>query len=457
MARTWYQGFKDGFFLQGKPYEKKSAFEFLYIAGFERVVRKTAEYFRRDGLDFSVPRAARRLLLRNPGSIRGLYVSPDRQMDYDHAYDLSIVMGDRITARLLEERLQVFRELGEAAGAYAGPVVMESFGEAEFTPEEKDAALRFSSHQTEAYGKYQNNALVQTHAFIKGEERSFTIIAWPVPSIGSSFPEIFRETVEVNTMESSVYRPVQQRLVDALDEGAMVLVRGEGNETDMRVMLHPLTDPAHQSNFENCLSDVNIPLGEVFTSPVLRGTEGVLNVRTVYIQGFCFRNLRIVFREGRVTDYSCDNFPDPEDGRALIRKVIFGEKEHLPIGEFAIGTNTRAYTMARKYGIQAKMPILIAEKTGPHFAVGDTCYSFMEDMQLYNPDGKELAAKENECSACRKEHPEAAYFAVHTDITIPYNELREILCVTRDGREIPIIRNGRFVLPGTELLNEALL
>ena len=39
--------------------------------------------------------------------------------------------------------------------------------------------------------------------------------------------------------------------------------------------------------------------------------------------------------------------------------------------------------MARKYGIEDKLPILIAEKTGPHFAFGDTCYSWQGE----NPNG----------------------------------------------------------------------
>jgi hypothetical protein len=112
--------------------------------------------------------------------------------------------------------------------------------------------------------------------------------------------------------------------------------------------------------------------------------------------------------------------------------------------------------MTEQYQIGARMPILIAEKTGPHFAVGDTCYSFMEDMHLFNPDGKELVAKDNSVSACRKTDPSKAYFAVHTDITIPYNELGDIVAVCADGRRISIIHDGRFVLPGTEVLNEAL-
>ncbi len=457
MAYTWYFGFKEGFRLQKKPYDKKSLIELRFPAGFERIAKRTAEYFRKDGYDFTVPRSPRHLLMTSPRGAMAYYVSPNRQMDYDHSYDLSLFMGDRITARMLEERRQLFKMLyHQGVSDYAGPVVMESFGEPDFTPVQKEEILHFTEHQTRVYGNYRNSLQLLTHEYILEEERSFTIISWPLPSIGDQFPEIFRDTIEVNTMDPTKYGHIQESLIDALNEAEYVHVTGSGNDTDIRVILHPLSDPERETKFENCLSDVNIPLGEVFTSPVLEGTEGLLHVQSVFIEGICFKGLKIYFKEGRVIDYSCENFQDPEEGRALIRRLIFGEKEGLPLGEFAIGTNTRAYRMIEKYGIGGKMPILISEKTGPHFAVGDTCYSFMEDMKLYNPDGKEIIAKDNSCSIKRKTDPEQAYFAVHTDITIPYNELGNITGVRKDGSEIEIIKNGRFVLPGTEALNDDL-
>ena len=130
--------------------------------------------------------------------------------------------------------------------------------------------------------------------------------------------------------------------------------------------------------------------------------------------------------------------------------------ETLPLGEFAIGTNTTAYVVGKKYRIEDKMPILIAEKTGPHFAVGDTCYSWSEDIKVYNPNGKEIIARDNEISLLRKEDPSKAYFQCHTDITIPYEELEEISVVTKKGEQIILLEDGRFVLPGTEVLNEPL-
>ena len=117
---------------------------------------------------------------------------------------------------------------------------------------------------------------------------------------------------------------------------------------------------------------------------------------------------------------------------------------------------TTAYVAAKKLGVESKMPILIAEKMGPHFAVGDTCYSHAEEVKVYNPDGKEIVARDNEVAALRSVNPSKAYFNCHTDITIPYDELAELTAVKEDGDRITIIQNGRFVLTGTEELNEPL-
>ena len=111
--------------------------------------------------------------------------------------------------------------------------------------------------------------------------------------------------------------------------------------------------------------------------------------------------------------------------------------------------------MAGRYDILEKLPILIVEKTGPHFALGDTCYSHAEDHKVYNPDGKEIISRENDFSLLRHTEPDRAYFNCHTDITIPYNELGRLYTVDKEGNETDIIKEGRFVLSGTEFLNEA--
>ena len=168
-----------------------------------------------------------------------------------------------------------------------------------------------------------------------------------------------------------------------------------------------------------------------------------------------YKDLKICFQDGKIAEYSCRNFQDEEENRKLIKENILYHHDTLPLGEFAIGTNTTAYVMAQKYQIGHLLPILIAEKMGPHFAVGDTCYSWCEDTPVYNPDGREIIARDNEVSIQRKQDISKAYLGCHTDITIPYDELDSICVEALDGSEIYIIREGRFVLPGTETLNEA--
>ena len=138
----------------------------------------------------------------------------------------------------------------------------------------------------------------------------------------------------------------------------------------------------------------------------------------------------------------------------LIEAIQHGSDEAKDV--FVERNQPLVYAMARRFGIVEKLPILIAEKMGPHFAVGDTCYSWAEDCPMYNSDGKEMIARDNEISILRKEDVSKAYFSCHTDITIPYSELGDIKAVRADGSLIDIIRQGRFVLEGTEELNEAL-
>ena len=76
------------------------------------------------------------------------------------------------------------------------------------------------------------------------------------------------------------------------------------------------------------------------------------------------------------------------------------------------------------------------------------------DTPVYNPDGKEIIARDNEISEMRKEDVSLAYYGCHTDITIPYDELGSIRTIDDEGEMTAIIEDGRFVLPGTEALNE---
>lgn len=455
MAHTYTEGYRRGFEVMGRDLSKKKTVVVEYQLGFERMIRRAVEQFRSLGLEPVCYRAAVESLNRRSNGKRGYYgTSANRQYDYDHRYDSALYMGNAFKERKLSILKTAYEEYKDLAAMCAGPAVVETFGEEEFEPVNKKTAFSLNDHQQELTLSYATASRQIVNQYMPGDETSFTIIAFPRPEIGPDFEEIFKETIRINTLDYDTYQKIQQTLIDALDQAEYVRITGrEGNETDLTVHLHTLNDPSRETNFENCVSDVNIPLGEVFTSPVLEGTKGLLHVKEVYVREYLFKDLRLEFEDGRVTEFSCGNF---DSGKELVKQVILNGHSWLPLGEFAIGTNTAAYAMAKKYNIGSKLPILIAEKTGPHFAVGDTCYSFAEDSPMYNPDGKEVIARDNEISLLRKEDMSRAYFSCHTDITIPYNELGDITAVKADESEILLIQAGRFVLPGTEELNRAL-
>ncbi len=460
MAATYTEGYRKGFEVMGRDLSKKKTVSIRYELGFERMIRSAIRQFEAMGLDVILYRAAVWSVTMSPNRKIGYHgTSANMQFDYDHRYDQAIYLDKAFKERKLAVLRTAYENCKKLAADYAGPAVIETFGQDGFEPANKTEAYALSEKQEELQIAYSNEAMPVINQYIPGDETSFTIIAFPVPAIGKDFKEIFHETIRINTLDYEVYKKIQQNLIDVLDQAEYVTVTGNadaGNETKMKISLHPLQNPAKQTNFENCVADVNIPLGEVFTSPVLKETEGLLHVRQVYIGDFQFKNFRMEFKDGKITNYSCDNFADPEEGKKLIRQQILKNHDTLPMGEFAIGTNTTAYAVAKKYGIMDKFPILIAEKTGPHFAVGDTCYSWSEDSPVYNPDGKEIIARDNEISILRKEDVSKAYFGCHTDITIPYSELGDITAVCKDGRELSLIKNGRFAVAGTEILNEEL-
>ena len=456
MARTFTEGYREGFVLGGKDITKKKTVNIRFQLGFERIVKEEIRQFAEMGLQPVIYRSAVHSVNKKQHHRIGYYGAiPNQQFEYDHKDDAALYLDHEFIQRKLRVLQVAYEQVKELAAVHGGPACMETFGENPFVPKKTKEACTLTSHQQKLQVSYDNESGQIVNRYIKGEERSFTIIAYPVKEIGEKFEEIFEETVKLNTLDNELYRKIQQSIIDALDRGICVHILGKGeNETDLTVSLHTLENPEKQTNFENCVADVNIPVGEVFTSPMLKGTNGTLAVSRVFLNGLEYRGLKLLFKDGRIAEYTCKNFETEEENKSFLKENLLHHHETLPLGEFAIGTNTTAYVMAQKYEIAHLLPILIAEKMGPHFAVGDTCYSWSEDTAVYNPDGKEIIARDNEVSILRKEDISKAYMGCHTDITIPYDELDKIWVETEKGEHIEIIRDGKFVLAGTEKLNE---
>jgi len=441
IARYIVQCWIDGFTRGQKDYRQKKTAAIIVPCGMELLGRLVYNELEKIGIkgQFNVP----------------YKIYQNKQFSYDHRFDNALILDTDFADMAIEVYAEVVMELQEELKNDAGPVYIELFGETPFSPIVKNSVLTLSKEQQELSRKMISRNTRTYYQYYKRDQASFCIIAFPSPEIGEQFPEIFAATLKINLLDSMHYSEIQQKIIDVLDKADYVNVKGKpGNDTDINVQLHTLQNPDKETNFENCVADVNIPVGEVFTSPVLKGTNGTLHVADIYLNSLRYFNLKIHFADGWVKDYSCTNFADPEEGEKYIYENLLLPHKSLPIGEFAIGTNTLAYQMAKKYDILALLPILIIEKMGPHFAIGDTCYSNEEDSPHPSfVNGKEMIAVDNEKSITRKEDPVNAYLQKHIDITLPYEMLASITAVTKEGEKFDIIRDGRFVVPGTEELN----
>lgn len=441
LAKIIVEAYIRGFEKDGKDISLRHNVRVYYNIGQELMVEEIFKLFKENKLEGM--------------AILADTTAPNKQYNFDHKFDNGIYFNSEyldLEKNILENMDQsILNGLKDCSGI----LYIEKFGEIPFIPENKKEIIKLTEEQTKLSMEQAINKRKFIEKYIPEVERSFCIVAFPSPEIGEEFEAIYEDTCKINALDSKVYEEIQKTIIDNLDKGDYIRVKGQnGNETDIKVKMPKINNPEKETNYFNCTADVNIPLGEVFTSPQLEGTNGILHLKKVYLDDFEYIDLKLNFIDGYVKEYSCKNFADEEANKKYIEENLLFPHKSLPLGEFAIGTNTLAYVIAKKYDIVDKLPILIVEKMGPHFAIGDTCYSWAEDLPVYNPDGKEIIARDNSHSCMRKEDISKAYTNVHTDITLPYDELEYIKVVTYNKEEIDIIKNGRFDLEGTEFLNK---
>lgn len=442
-SRSVARAYLRGFIVENKDRGNRNVVRLVYSVGQEIIIRQLIVEFKCLGFECVFHRAES--------------TSPNKQYDYDHRFDNSLYL-DEIYTKLKEDTYDIgFNQAKDYINMSSGPMIFESFGEKPFSPENKTESLKLSEQQEELMRNHENNLNQIYYKYEPNEKTSFCIIALPNPEIGKDFENIFEDTIKINIMDNNLHENIQQKIIDILDKGEYVHVVGRnGNETDVKVKLAEIKNTQNETNFVNCVADVNIPLGEVYTTPQLKGTNGILHIQDVFL-GLKYKDLKLTFKDGYVAHYTCSNFDNENENREYVKENLMECHTELPLGEFAIGTNTEAYVMAKKYDIIDVLPILIIEKMGPHFAIGDTCFSFAEDLPVYNVlNKKEVVARDNERSILRKQDVSNAYTGVHTDITLPYEEIGFISVIKKDGNKIDIIREGRFVLEGTEELNKPL-
>lgn len=434
MGKTIADAFLHGFISQSRDRRERKRVRFYYQIGQEALAREVVKALKEKGL---TP------VITAPHTLHAL-----NQWQADHQFDHSVVMDEELFQaewKAYETAMYFYeKELKDTCGM----IGIDQFGMESVIYTHGEHALQPDEGSRNWKTKLEQKKRDLESQWIRPSEISFCKVAFPNLLVGERFEEIFEDFFQMNVEESEPFEKLQQVLIDGLDTCDIAEIKGcNGNETDIRISLWPIKDPTKETKFLNCGGDLNIPYGEVFTTPKLAGTTGLYHVEEICLKGIFYHDLRLTFQDGWVVDANC------REGKEYVMNRLLYPNEKITMGEFAVGSNTKAYAIAHKYQLGDRLPILIYEKMGPHIAIGDPCFARSEDAPIYNMyDHKEMVCRENEITAERNTK-ENIYFGNHVDITLPYHQVEYLRGIRKDGTIVSFIENGRFVLKGTEGLN----
>ena len=434
MGKTIADAFLHGFISQSRDRRERKRVRFYYQIGQEALAREVVKALKEKGL---TP------VITAPHTLHAL-----NQWQADHQFDHSVVMDEELFQaewKAYETAMYFYeKELKDTCGM----IGIDQFGMESVIYTHGEHALQPDEGSRNWKTKLEQKKRDLESQWIRPSEISFCKVAFPNLLVGERFEEIFEDFFQMNVEESEPFEKLQQVLIDGLDTCDIAEIKGcNGNETDIRISLWPIKDPTKETKFLNCGGDLNIPYGEVFTTPKLAGTTGLYHVEEICLKGIFYHDLRRTFQDGWVVDANC------REGKEYVMNRLLYPNEKITMGEFAVGSNTKAYAIAHKYQLGDRLPILIYEKMGPHIAIGDPCFARSEDAPIYNMyDHKEMVCRENEITAERNTK-ENIYFGNHVDITLPYHQVEYLRGIRKDGTIVSFIENGRFVLKGTEGLN----
>jgi aminopeptidase len=194
-------------------------------------------------------------------------------------------------------------------------------------------------------------------------------------------------------------------------------LRFEGPGTDLTVGLLPSSSwlAAEFTTADGLRHRPNLPTEEVFTTPDPTRTQGtVTSTKPLLLpSGAAIEGLRVRFEDGRAVDVDADS------GADVARGLVARDEGAARLGEVAlVDRESRIGKLAMPF-----RTTLIDENAASHVALGNG-YSFVL--------GEEDVPRMNTSST-------------HVDFMIGSDDVA-VTGITRDGRELPVLRGGAWQL-----------
>ena len=135
IAHTFTQGIIKGYKVYNMDMSGKKTVNIRYPLGFERIIKSAVLQFRENGLEPVIYRASFAIGSRTSMYKVGFHgASANKQFEYDHRNDLALIFDKGYADRQLSEYKLAYESMKDAAAEFAGPALIESFGEKPFAP-----------------------------------------------------------------------------------------------------------------------------------------------------------------------------------------------------------------------------------------------------------------------------------------------------------------------------------
>ena len=207
---------------------------------------------------------------------------------------------------------------------------------------------------------------------------------------------------DVCNLDYSRMAEAMKPLVDLMNRTDKVRITGVGTDLTFSIKDIPAIP---------CAGQMNIPDGEVYTAPVRDSVNGVITYNAPSLnQGFTFEKVRLEFENGKIVKATANDTD-------RINRIFDTDEGARYVGEFAIGVNP--------YILHPMKDILFDEKIAGsiHFTPGN----------------------------CYEEAPNGNSSAIHWDLVLIQREEYGGGEIYFD--DVPIRKDGRFVIPELECLN----
>ena len=202
MAETFVNGYVEGFTVTGTDFSTKKYVQVVTGYGFERITRAAIRKIEALGKEA--------IVLYYDDVYGDKWLGENRQAVYDHRNDMLLTLNKRMVETIVRAEKKSFDNVAECMRLVGGPAVQESFGDPDFDPVNKPEVLSTDAKMNKLQVEMKTRIFMLREQYMPSEERSFTIISYPVPSIGPKFKDIFKATIRVNTLSSARYKKIHQ-------------------------------------------------------------------------------------------------------------------------------------------------------------------------------------------------------------------------------------------------------